>query len=137
MASAKEKEVIDEDSTENNKKDEIKITSKKLREAFVKDRNYQEYFVRRAFGGLQSDGNFVMSFFDEQFLPDQNFKPVIVEKNHKCKLTMSKATAKALADWIQKNIDETEARKDKTAGLNAHDIKETLNATGVNDPMVR
>jgi len=97
-------------------------------ETIVRDAGYSEHFVRRAFGGLQPDATFVMSLFDIQFVPDDNFKVARLEKSEKCKLTMTKETARSIAQWILKNIEETEgANKKPKAG--------SSNVDG--DPMVR
>lgn len=101
--------------------------SKELPSKVVRDSQFGEYFIRRAFGGVQPDGTFVMSLYDVNFVPDDGFRVSHVEKSEKCKLTMTRQTAKSIAEWILKNIEDTE---------NANKSSDEKPPTS-SDPMVR
>ena len=85
------------------------------------------YLGRRAFGGVQPDGTFVMNLFDLNFIPNDAFKVGHVEKSEKCKLTMTRDTAKSIAKWILKNIEDTEDANKKPL----------IETSASSDPMVR
>jgi len=102
--------------------------SQQAQVALGKDKNYEEYFVRRSFGGVQPDGTFIMSLYDLQILPDPSFKPMFVEISQKCKLTMTVDTAKSIAEWILRSIQE---------GSGKEGAKPTQTSDKAIDPMVR
>jgi hypothetical protein len=94
----------------------------------VKDKNYEEYFVRRSFGGVQPDGTFIMSLYDLQVLPDPAFKPMFLEITQKCKLSMTSDTAKSIAEWILRSLQP---------GAGKEGAKPAQTSDRAVDPMVR